>query len=83
MAGALVGHSADADSPHFCYLTLEVVVIGLPFKWGDSQLVELMQQAGTVVGVRIPQDDLGRSRGWGTVLFGSPEVLAPEFGVRY
>ena len=54
----------------------QVVVLGLPFKWTEAEVMELVSQAGTVNQIRIPKDDMGRSRGWAQVQYSSQAVRA-------
>ncbi|KAG1680110.1 hypothetical protein FOA52_000223 [Chlamydomonas sp. UWO 241] len=51
--------------------TCQVVIHGLPFAYNARELMEMVQECGTVLQARIPSDDTGRSKGWGTVLFSS------------
>jgi len=51
----------------------QVVVHGLPYAVSVPQLIEQFKEVGNVLQAKIFQDDQGRSRGWGTVLFDSPQ----------
>lgn len=64
--------STQHDCQHQCIMLVQVVVQGIPFAYAWQDLKDLFKPVGGVkADIVVGQD--GRSKGWGTVLFDTPE----------
>lgn len=61
---------------------LQVVVHGLPWSYDTPQLMDLMKAAGHVLEAEVMRErETGRSKGWGTVLFATPDAAQAAINV--
>lgn len=70
MSTAVVG----SEEPFVFALGLQIAVRGLAWSTTTEDLLQVFTQIGNVVSADVKaHEDTGRSRGWGTVLFETPE----------
>lgn len=81
-----LGQLGNAPLEHACcccMVWLQVVVHGLPWSYDTPQLQDLMKAAGGVRECEVMRErETGRSKGWGCVLYDSPDAAQRAIQVR-